>query len=115
MSEPVSYLTLEAGTPVVSSDGARIGTVAHVLYDAGEDIFDGIVVETKDGHRFADAPEVASIRADAVTLSIDAQAAARLPQPSANPAALQAGADETAPYDLGDKLRRAWDYISGKY
>jgi uncharacterized protein YrrD len=113
MGEPVSYLTLQAGTPVVSSDGERLGTVAHVLYDADEDIFDGIVVETADGHRFADAPEVATIHEDAVTLSIDAEAAARLPEPSANPATLEAGADETAPYHA--KLRRAWDYISGNY
>ena len=70
MGEPVSYLTLQAGTPVTSSDGERVGTVAHVLYDADEDIFDGIVVETHHGHRFVDAPEVAAIHSDDVRLSI---------------------------------------------
>lgn len=39
--EPASYLTLEAGTEVVSADGRRIGTVRHVLADEENDIFDG--------------------------------------------------------------------------
>jgi hypothetical protein len=38
---PVSYLTLEAGTDVVSSDGDVVGKVEHVLADTENDIFDG--------------------------------------------------------------------------
>jgi hypothetical protein len=37
-----------------------------------------------------------------------------LTEPSANPAEVEAGPDDTVPDDLGDKLRRAWDRISGK-
>ena len=35
---PISYETLEPGTPVYSSDGQQIGTVAHVLAVEEEDV-----------------------------------------------------------------------------
>ena len=50
-----------AGTPVVDSDGAQVGTVHEVLDNKREHIFDGIVVSTPDGRRFVDAPEVGRI------------------------------------------------------
>ena len=48
-------------------------------------------------------------------LTIDRAAAERLPEPSANAAALEANADDTVPDRLHDKLRRAWDLVSGRY
>ena len=111
---PASYLTLADGTPVLSCDGEQVGTVAHVLADAGTDIFDGLVLDTDAGRRFADAPLVAEVHARGVVLSVDGAAVARLPEPSANPAAIGAGPDDVEPSDLGDKLRRAWDLVSGK-
>ena len=121
-AEPSSYLTLEAGTKVLSSDGEQIGEVAHVLAVEEDDIFDGIVVDASwlpGGHVFADAAEVQEIRTDAVTLKLDAEACRSLPQPSDNPAVMEVGADDMAKDDLGDetkdKLRRAWDRISGNY
>jgi uncharacterized protein YrrD len=115
---PISYMTLQAGTPVLASDGTRVGTVAHVLYDADADIFDGIVIDCRTGpggHRFVDAPEVARIRERAVLLSIDGAAAAQLPQPGANPATMEADPDEASESELTRKLRRAWDRLSGRY
>jgi hypothetical protein len=50
-----------------------------------------------------------------VVLTLGAAEAERLPEPSANPAALAADPDDTAPHGLSDKLRRAWDLVSGKY
>jgi hypothetical protein len=50
-----------------------------VLDNAREHIFDGIVIKTDNGQRFVDAPEVARITAQRVTLTIDAAAAATLP------------------------------------
>jgi hypothetical protein len=64
---------------VHASDGARIGTVHRVLDNAREHIFDGIVIDTGDGRRFVDAPEVARITRVRVTLTIDAAEAAALP------------------------------------
>jgi uncharacterized protein YrrD len=39
--EPASYLTVEPGTDVLSSDGERVGVVEHVLYDEDTDISTG--------------------------------------------------------------------------
>jgi uncharacterized protein YrrD len=118
LGAPASYLTLEPGTPVVSSDGSELGKVAHVLADRESDIFDGLVLSTgalKGGHRFIDGSHVDEVYERGVVLTIDGAAAERLPEPTENPASLGAGPDDTIPEDLADKLRRAWDLISGKY
>lgn len=46
---PISYEVLERGTAVFSADGARVGAVEHLLAAEGEDMFDGIVVDTGAG------------------------------------------------------------------
>jgi hypothetical protein len=113
---PMSYLTLEPGTPVFAADGAEIGRVAHVLADSGADIFDGLVIDARGGgHRFVDAPEVAEIAAGGVTLALDRAGVERLPKPGENPAAMSAEPDDTAESELTRKLRRAWDLITGNY
>jgi hypothetical protein len=76
----VSYKVLEKGTPVVASDGSPVGTVAAVLENEREHIFDGLTIDTPGGPRFVDAPEVARIAERAVTLTLDAAAAALLPE-----------------------------------
>src|SRR3954451_6322410 len=68
--DPIGYTALPRGVPVVSSEGIEIGTVERVLDNAREHIFDGIVVRTKQGDRFVDAPEVARIAERRVTLTI---------------------------------------------
>jgi hypothetical protein len=75
----IGYQALPRGVPIVTTDGVTIGTVAKVLDNAREHIFDGIVVDTGNGRRFVDAPEVARITARQVTLTIDAAQAAELP------------------------------------
>jgi hypothetical protein len=114
--DPISYLVLSEGTPVLAGDGARIGRVEHVLADPDADVFDGLVIEMDGGgHRFADATQVAAIHEGAVTLTLDGEAAGRLPEPAENPAAMSATPDDTTPDGLDDKLKRAWDYLSGNY
>jgi hypothetical protein len=118
LGNPASYLVLAEGTPVVTSDGHEIGRVEHVLADAEVDVFDGLIVDMRagpGGHRFADASHVEAIYERGVVLAMTAEAAERLPKPAGNPAVLDAGPDDTVPDDLKDKLRRAWDYLSGKY
>lgn len=61
------------------------------------------------------AAQVGALYAAGAVLTLDAAAAERLPEPSANAAGLAADPDDTAPDDLGDKLRRAWDWISGRH
>jgi hypothetical protein len=77
----VSYKALKRGTTVRSSDGVEVGNVRKVLDNARENIFDGIVVETRKGMRFVDAPEVAHIAERAVTLTITAEEVAELSEP----------------------------------
>lgn len=118
LGAPSSYLTLSRGLPVFSSDGQKVGRIEHVLAEPGEDIFDGIVLDTSvlpGGHRFVDAPEVAACYERGVVLEVDAAAAEALPQPSENPGVLGAEGDEPPPGPLQGKLERAWDLISGKY
>lgn len=116
LGAPISFLVLGAGVPVYSSDGEKLGEVEHVLAVPDDDIFDGIVLDTSvlpGGHRFVDAPEVEAIYERGVMLKIDAAEAKALPEPSANPGAIEAGPDDMVKRDH-EKLRRAWDRISGK-
>jgi uncharacterized protein YrrD len=111
-----SYLTLQAGATVRASNGEKIGTVEHVLADHSANIFDGLVIDTRigpGGHRFVDAYQVASMDAEGVTLTLSARDAESLPDPSGNPATMAAGPGDADP-GLSDKLRRAWDLISGR-
>ncbi|WP_205699597.1 PRC-barrel domain-containing protein [Conexibacter sp. SYSU D00693] len=115
---PQSHLTLEDGTPVLTSDGHRIGVVAHVLSDDMTAIFDGIIIDTgglAGGHRFVDAPDVDDIREDAVVLALDRAAAQRLPEPTESPAVVEGDGTDFGDDTLSDKLRRAWDWVSGRY
>jgi len=91
LGAPVSYLVVGKGVPVYSSDEVKLGRVVRVLSAREADMFDGIVFDTTagpGGHKFVDAPEVAALYERGVVLKIDAEEAAKLPKPSANPAAL---------------------------
>jgi len=65
----ISYKVLRRGTPVRTSDGVEVGTVRRVHEAARENLFDGVDVDTPDGVRFGDAPEVARIAERGVTLT----------------------------------------------
>lgn len=117
LGAPVSYLTLAERSPVFASDGREVGKVAHVLADPDVDVFEGIVVETRAlpaSHCFVDADQVAEIHERGVLLGLDSELVEALPKPSANPATMATGPDEVVSDELRDKLRRAWDRISGK-
>jgi hypothetical protein len=116
--QPRSFLTIEAGVDVVSADGERVGALEHVLADEQTGIFDGVVVDVSagpGGHRFVDAPQVSEFRERAVLLNLSAADVENLPRPSANPAVVQHGGAEDVEGLLEQKLRRAWDLISGRY
>jgi hypothetical protein len=118
LGDPTSYLELDDGVPVFSADGEQVGAVQHVLADAGADLFDGLVIDTRTGpggHRFADATQIEALYQRGAILTLDAAGCERLPEPSESPAVMAVDPDDTAPDDLGDKLRRAWNVISGNY
>jgi hypothetical protein len=77
---PIAYTALGRGVAVHASDGPQVGTVRRVLDNEREHIFDGIVLDTPNGRRFVDAPEVARIAERRVTLTITAAEAAELPE-----------------------------------
>ena len=78
----VHYTAVERGTPVYSSDEVEVGSVEQVVDNYKEHIFDGIVLRTRGGeYRFVDAPEVKRTAERAVTLTITAEEAERLPPP----------------------------------
>jgi uncharacterized protein YrrD len=118
VGQPISYRALEMGTPVYSADGEKIGTVGHVLAVEAEDVFDGIVISEhvfSAGHRFADADEIAQIGEHGVILKLNREECRSLPEPSANPAVMRDDPAESRSEARRDKLRRAWDYVSGNY
>ena len=117
LGQPGSYLTLEAGAAVYSCDGKSLGRVEHVLAAEEADIFDGIVIDRSalpGGHRFVDAEQVEEIFERGVLLKLDAAAAEALPEPTENPGTLSADPADAEAGPLEEKLRRAWDLLSGR-
>jgi hypothetical protein len=118
LGAPSSYLALERGVHVFSRDGDKLGEVQYVLGDPEADVFDGIVVDTSGrpgGLRFADAPQVAEIYERGVILSLSSADAQQLPEPSENPGAIEVtGVEDVDRSELDEKLRRAWETITGE-
>lgn len=120
LGAPISYEVLAKGTPVYSSDGVQVGSVAHVLAVPEEDVFDGIVIADREGalhheHRFADADDVDSIHEHAVTLKLGVSEAHQLPRPTSNPAVMRDDPTVGGGSPVHEKLVRAWDLLSGNY
>jgi hypothetical protein len=82
---PISYEAAVRGTPVLSSTGKEIGTLEHVLEVPELDVFDGIVIATKDGLRFIDADYVQRITRSRIWCGLDDTQAAQLPAPGGPP------------------------------
>jgi uncharacterized protein YrrD len=114
--EPISYVVLAAGTDVVSSEGDVVGEVRHLLADPDEDVFDGIVIDTRlgpGGSHFVDADQVEAIYERAVLLKIPGAEVEHLPRPIPSPAVMEAHASDAPEGSLQRKLHRAWDLLSG--
>ena len=101
----ISYQSLAAGVPVRASGGEQIGTVEHVLQVPELDVFDGIVVKTSDGLRFADADQVADITDRYVLLNLRAEEAEQLGRPQ-GPAVYHADPSEHVGGSLHDRFGR---------
>jgi hypothetical protein len=119
LGAPISYLVLAEGTRVESADGQVVGKVRRVLADPGADLFDGIVIDTDGGDRFADSPEVDELYEQVVILRLTAEEARRLPEHSPAPAVIDASSEDIAEDTTGDRMKdaakRAWDRLSGNY
>ena len=82
---PISYQAAARGTPVLSSSGAQIGTLEHVLEVEDLDLFDGIVIATQHGIRFVDASDITEITTTHIRCGLDDAAAANLQPPAGAP------------------------------
>jgi hypothetical protein len=83
--EPISYLALAIGTPVLTSNETEFGTVHHVLQLPEFDLFDGISVKTAHGLRFVDRDQISEITTTMVRCSLTDDEAASLPAPVGPP------------------------------
>lgn len=101
----VSYQGAVLGTPVLSTTGAMIGTLEHVLEVADLDLFDGIVVATRHGVRFIDAGRVTRITRTHLETDLDDAEAAQLPAPD-GPPVYHVDAFQYSGHDLRDFLGR---------
>ncbi len=72
MPDPVSWLQIEQGWSVVTSDGVTVGTVAQVEGDKQDDIFDGLAVASQHPTeiRYVPGEQVGAIYPGEVTLKI---------------------------------------------
>jgi uncharacterized protein YrrD len=82
MSAPVSWLMIEAGWTVETTDGKDVGTVREVLGDAGADIFDGLAVTHGflKRARYVPAESVGEITEGRVALTTSSREFKRLPE-----------------------------------
>src|ERR1700753_4437164 len=101
----ISYQAVPTGVPVLTSDGREIGTLEHVLQIPEEDLFDGLVVATREGLRFVDADQVQVITPTYVRSNLDNAAAGRLPAPDGEPVYHVDALQDTG-QSLGDRLGR---------
>lgn len=116
---PESWMVLEPGTPVLASDGSRVGEVKEVLAVPDEDIFEGVICKTPHGDRFVDAELIGSIHEHGMDLKLNAAGAANLPEPKPAPGAMEVGVDEVSEssgkYGRENWFKRMWDRLSGNY
>lgn len=97
-----------------AKDGnTKLGAVKRVLAVPEDDIFDGLILDTPDGDRFVDAEGVRDLHEHGVVLDLDN--ADDLHAPTDSPAAMAASPDDTVSSPVRDRLRRAWDMVSGNY
>ncbi len=76
--DPVSWLQIEPGWSVVTSDGDTVGAVAQVAGTKEDDIFDGLAVERGGSLLYVPGEQVALIYPGTVTLRITAAQATTL-------------------------------------
>jgi len=114
LGPPIAYTVLEGDTPVYDSSGKRIGAVDHVLADMQLDIFEGVVIHTPrlpGRHLFADVEQIAELHECGVVLSVDRD---ELHEPPDEASRKKRDARERVEHPLEARLRRAWDWVSGR-
>ena len=107
----ISFKVLRRGTPVFTADRVELGKVRRVQEAKRENLFDGIVIDTRKGMRFVDAPEVDRIAERAVTVTfVAAEADEHLQEVSSRLARrMRTSKTSRRTKRLGDRIRDAWN------
>ena len=78
---PVSWLVIEPGWKVVTSDGYEVGSVHAVVGDSSKDIFDGLTISSgRRRPRYVPAERVGTITEGRVEVELSRDEAERLPE-----------------------------------
>src|SRR4029077_20846133 len=104
---PISYMVLKSGVRVDSSEGTEVGRVKRVLQVPEKDVFDGIVLSTPGGDRFADADDIGEIYENLVVLRVDDEGALALPRPGKNAGTLSVSPEDATDSGVRHAMRRA--------
>jgi hypothetical protein len=107
LGDLVAYTAIADGTPIYDHQGRRIGVVEHVMEVGG--IFEGVIVHTHPlpgRHLYADADQIAEIHERGVVLSVTER---ELHVPQHGSRQRRAGKSP-----LEARLRRAWDWLTGR-
>jgi hypothetical protein len=114
--QPISFELLDAGVPVLSSDGTQVGTVGSILSAPDEDVFHGLLIydEAKE-LRFVEASSIASLHEHGVDLRLDAAAARELPRPEHRAPVFTEDPAELSRWDhwVHKLTRRGYDWKRG--
>jgi len=96
--QQLSWLVIEPGWSVVSSDGAEIGHVEKVVGDSDEDIFNGLSISLSffDEPRYVPSEKVGRIFDDRVELGFTSEEAERLDEFLEPPPSLDIGAEQAS-------------------
>jgi uncharacterized protein YrrD len=114
LGPPIAYTGLQEGTPVYDPNGKRIGIVDHVLADMQLDIFEGVIVHPRPlpgRHLFADVEQIAELRERGVRLAVERD---ELHEPPDERDAKKRDNGDRVESPLEARLRRAWDWLSGR-
>jgi uncharacterized protein YrrD len=74
-NQPIAWLALEKGTPVVASDGEELGKVSEVVADEQKDIFSGVTIRQGllGDDKFIPASMIETLTEGAVHLNVPAE------------------------------------------
>jgi len=99
MADPVSWLMIEPGWRVESSDGAEVGRVEEVTGDSGADIFDGLAIafSALGRQHYVPAEQVAEITDGVVRLSLDRATVEKLPAFDEPPESIDVSPEKASP------------------
>lgn len=116
LGPPIAFLALAEGTPVYDARGERVGVAEHVLADEQAGIFEGLIVHTlplPGRHLYADAEQIDELRERGVVLAVDVRAL-HAPPGERERGAGDDGDGASIEGALHARLRRAWDWLSGR-